>query len=1793
MSDDFNPQEVDRMMDLESRIGSGYDPSPQEIDFMMGFEDRLSSPAPEPSTDVNMEFGRADHGDSFLANRVTEPISEVVNDYINEPLSNIAMNTWGGQMAAGAASQIAKPLGGVMEWAGDTAAGFGWDDNPLQRYGENIRDNSDLVAQVSRDRFGADDSFAKGLAYDVGSSTMAALPILAAGAISAPAALASPLTLGYFGSTSAGDEYAELRDAGYGYEAATGFGGLYGVGTVALERLPVGKFLDPSISSGIKRVAKTGVSEGIEEGSQAAMDIAYGVALKDRDMPTLGEAAREIGYSGLVGTTSGGIMGGVGHGVNSVHKANIQRQFAQQREVDEETFNQITNKVLNDPNAQKIVKQPTGTQTAPPSVDDQIKREGDYSRPTKPIEPGDVATTVGLEPNPGEVEYNPYDRNPNQTPEEALGDVPPIPEDGEFSQMGDTTPSDAPPPPPAFEAPLPKSRDFIFSRKTGAMYSEDLNPKLRDHLDGLIAGFYLSPASGTQYSPNTLTIGTFDKLAGYETYSLIDGDRPLHPDSRFAIGREDYESYTSAKRIISKIGDEYKYDKRPTVQGVHLTSSASLTSSGVPMSVVIGLKTGEWSPKNLAVASHELAHAVDEYLLQKSPEIREAMRKEWEAARDNALKKKTIGEADRHLGAFYMAEEKNREGTGRKPLKMYKGTRYYNYRFGEESGFDEWVANQIAEWAMNPNNIAETKAQRLMRDIGRFFRKIWESFQKTFPQQAPTLREWLDEHFDKAAYRGVVSKSKPKATKPIDPLDDPLDDPIDPIGALTARLHSEAGVDMMFQHWPALLAKNAYQGYKATSKMVTDALRPKDKSLSTEAPDYRDDAERLLSGEIFGTENKVLGKARQRITFGKTLAEKSPLYRRVYEAMLKLFDIQQVNVAEAAESLAPYSTHSTEGKARVNKALMTQRIASEHGLHYSESKQSLMKNLGLLEEDVAAYQAVRKTMIHFTEKIREALKADVPRFIQKSVNGDFEVEADALTLEKYHQRVDALADELAAGYYVPATRFGKLIVQVDDYVDKSAPYGEQDKKGWFSLHETEAERQATIKMLSEQGYTKKQIVSDTLKDTNVEGIDMLPTDIIERARDLGIVPEVGEEDLMVTVDVKKLDEPTGFRGKLTKAKLVPGFTQNLERAINDYALGASYWHANKMQAKEFRMALDDIKFGGNVKIGSIFTEGKDAKGRKRAIQKLSVDNKKIINKNLYDRAKEDIEYVRKGTEEFQQLRQFMAMWFLSRPVTALVNGTQTFTMTLPEAIHHLGARKGAKAAGVGFLRLTNLQKKKLSKEQLSQAQQELSDGLDLAVKEGLVSAEALKAMTGQAAGKRKLGKISSKVPILGGKDLADAPLLLFSETEKLNRMVAFAIGFEVANKKKLKGAERQKFAEDFVRETQFDYSKANRPPISRGYAAPLFAFRLFPFFQLRWLRNRLSDKDYKAVGTHLAMQLLLGGITAMPLIKDPLKLLEMSGLNPKALIREFLGSFSDSEGLEDMLIYGLAGVGTLMDEVESLNIIPGAGIKPEDIPFWDTIKDTFKAANISSSLAAPELAPDIEYGIGAALIKTILGSLSAFGTSQARYQYYLDSGLPPEIAREVLHPPILHKGLETNRWAREGELRMASGTLKKELSPVEQLFGYLGFNHLDRAKFYEQRHGKRLTGDRSRDNDNMNKKLTNSIFDYMRYSKMGDKKRADAAFSRAEKVLSKVREDKQLLSEVLRGENPLQLSPEAARALTNYSEPHQASIKRSLKHLIGQYQDPYYVEDLPKKARPEAHRVVTDVTGKPTPYVPR
>lgn len=711
--------------------------------------------------------------------------------------------------------------------------------------------------------------------------------------------------------------------------------------------------------------------------------------------------------------------------------------------------------------------------------------------------------------------------------------------------------------------------------------------------------------------------------------------------------------------------------------------------------------------------------------------------------------------------------------------------------------------------------------------------------------------------------------------------------------------------------------------------------------------------ERFFEGRFLGNKYHVpmLSKARasyrRAFIFPKTLAEKNPQFRPIFDTAMDLNKNRDSIAFSLSEQLKDYTV--LPDKARVNNYLAASRIAAQEGTSWNETPES-MSRAGLKPIDIKAIQAVRNTMDTSLNVLRDTLIAD----------------------GKPPPVADAIINDLRSQKYVPFGRFG------DSFIYSAQANG---GKGHFSLHENQTSMRETLRNL------EKQDVTDTrygqFKKPPKEAYDDLPTSLsfhigeLPAERTAGALP------------------PQGFRAHLTQAKLTPGFEKNLDRSISEYVVGLSNWAAKKQAQPKFAEAISKID--------------------------------PYKNGQLYGYADRYVKYMTSNTPEMQRLRQALSLYYLGGNIkSAAVNLTQSLTTT-----SHLIAKD------VGYKSMPAVYSDAMKKtgwyfsnpKSFQRSNPELYSAIDTAMRQGNISEQAYREITGRSRG----------VP--GGKSPLDVVMIAFDAAEKLNRTHAFIAGYEMAGKKGANFEERVRAGEKLSEDSQFIYSKANRPEIARGKMAPLFTFRLFAGNWLRLIRNNVNKNDWPSAVGMLGTMFALGGLGALPFAKDLMKFLEVSGRDPKKELR----AAGAGEGILHGLPAKLAGI------------------------------------DISGAVSMGELAPDVEQGLVPGMVRAMSGVIADPFQRVGKAAWLAGEMDSPERAIEAILPESLRNLAVARRWATEGAVSPDGTRLVDDLTPFEIGVKALGFTPSRISQAYEVKHSLDLLNKRSRDNDNINFKVAKAI----------------------------------------------------------------------------------------------------------------
>lgn len=543
----------------------------------------------------------------------------------------------------------------------------------------------------------------------------------------------------------------------------------------------------------------------------------------------------------------------------------------------------------------------------------------------------------------------------------------------------------------------------------------------------------------------------------------------------------------------------------------------------------------------------------------------------------------------------------------------------------------------------------------------------------------------------------------------------------------------------------------------------------------------------------------------------------------------------------------------------------------------------------------------------------------------------------------------------------------------DYFVAAKTPDGEMVS---YTLHENKKDYVAALQEARKQGY---KVEGGKVQKPAREAYESMPPNLL---RAIGEIDEKGN----ISEGGKSGLPPQGFKAHLTQAKLTAGQEQNFDRAISDYIVGLSSFAANADAQPKYNEALSMIDPRANA--------------------------------GLYKFTSDYIDRMGAGSPGGGAFRKALATYYLGGNIkSAALNLTQGLTMTYPLLSRHVN-----NAEVVMTKSYAKAGRYLASPESFAKADPELAAALKVAVDDGTTSEKNFRELTA----KSRTGKPQKTTA-------SDALFLFFGAAEKANRLQSFIAGYEAARQNGIDPTQRIDFAKNFVTETQFEYSKANRPALASGpVGSTALMFKMFPGNWLRAFRNTIGEGQYQATVRMVGGMLVLGGATAMPMIKPIMQAMEAAGVDPKAEAREFI----NNKTLTDILLYGLP---------------------------------TYTGMNISGAVGLGDLGTGMEQGIAPAILKTVMGvavdPLNRVQASRAlaeKGHEYIDSDglLGLGRASEPLQPEFLRNMSAAYRASKEGFRDARGRPLVKDPTTSELLMKGAGFTPQRLARAYEDMHSR-------------------------------------------------------------------------------------------------------------------------------------
>lgn len=675
------------------------------------------------------------------------------------------------------------------------------------------------------------------------------------------------------------------------------------------------------------------------------------------------------------------------------------------------------------------------------------------------------------------------------------------------------------------------------------------------------------------------------------------------------------------------------------------------------------------------------------------------------------------------------------------------------------------------------------------------------------------------------------------------------------------------------------------------------------------------------------------------------LAERSPPFKRVYDAAQRFLNDVSLHAREAAdlapdllpklESLrdlwkSPLSAEDTraiagpifEGTLRWTRDDTGEVVKADDvgtaGVVWTDDE--LRSRFKANDKQVALYRQFRASvdrsltdlavsdMLRFGGSDVEAVRAaalaagDVTQAAQlmsehlaelASKSGKDRAATLADTGAKILEKAQRARDLMARGY-APLSRFGHYTLDVT----------EGDERVYFGLFESEADANRMARQMRKQ-HPGAKVEQGTMSDEKYRMFSGVSPETLELFGEmLGLETRADDAASQAFQQYLKLAKSNRSAMKrLIERKGIEGFSEDAGRVL------AGFVYSNARQTAK------------NLHMGEMG----------RAVQAIAEEKGQG---ELLDAAVRLHQYITNPQEEGQAIKGLMFTQFLGGSIAAgLVNMTQPFMVTFP----YLSQFGGVASAAA---RMSNAVRDAVRDKTGDAA---LDAALKRAEEEGVVSpqevhsliaqakgAGALKAGDGTAAGDAaaKASNFMSKLMLAWGRPFALA--------EQFNRRVTFIAAYRTAVAEKMD--DPAAFAERVILETQFNYSKANRPNWARGaVGGALFTFKTYSISYVELLSRLAASgpEGKRAALVALAVLVLVSGLDGLPGAGDMEDiidgLLQRLGYNfsTKQAKREFLAGIVGDGGAQ-FLTKGMSGLpGAPIDVAGRLglgNLVPGTGL---------------------------------------------------------------------------------------------------------------------------------------------------------------------------------------------------------------------------------------------------------------------------
>jgi hypothetical protein len=514
----------------------------------------------------------------------------------------------------------------------------------------------------------------------------------------------------------------------------------------------------------------------------------------------------------------------------------------------------------------------------------------------------------------------------------------------------------------------------------------------------------------------------------------------------------------------------------------------------------------------------------------------------------------------------------------------------------------------------------------------------------------------------------------------------------------------------------------------------------------------------------------------------------------------------------------------------------------------------------LSAEGEAHYDSVRADFVGFLDEMRQTTLASAQRKLANNPLG----------LALRQKEINDAFNKLTKGGYFPLMRFGTYVTTVRDSVSG---------KTLARYHYDSALARKLELGTVRRKFPGARVQTTAVSDPTLRGITALPASIIDAIK---------TELNLNASQLKALDDylahqkgAEGYAARLLERKGVAGFSNDTMRGYVQYfQQGANYLA---------RLKYDELM--------------RDSLQRLRASASDLDDGTKRIE--IFNWAQRHYEYTSNPSNDFAKVRSAVALWFLAAvPASAFVNVTQLPLFTYPYLASRFGDAKAIQHMTSSTRDIPRMIRagRPMTKEQelafekhinglpLTPAEQKLIErytalkfheyeAIRWALDTGILDESFATEVAAMSEGNWLNKWEATNEAGYRARQFVSGTMFLFQAAEKLNRRITYLAAYR-SFRETYGGTvdmEARIFAKRAVEETQFEYSKFNRP---EGMQGTVGVYTVFLAYYLRAMHFAFGGSE-QGIGARVnqawrywAMMLALVGPFGLPLAGELKALIE-------------------------------------------------------------------------------------------------------------------------------------------------------------------------------------------------------------------------------------------------------------------------------------------------------------------------------